>query len=224
MKIARRALVLLSANLLLAMMPAFAQPAYPPPERTVHGSVLYSTHDPKVKVSLPASAHYVGASRWVLYGMADCELHAFVEADAHKRVQRIYWVQFEGYLPSRPELHHAYDSPRHATLGGMDFYVDTWVEPSNATEKAGSDGEHIKALIRSHGYTLPAAMMSVRLVHLLDASKRRELMLIYSEDIGTLGFDAADLNKGGKAYSQWPAIEHGLIERAQQRISLSAVP
>jgi hypothetical protein len=224
MKTARPAPALLVAGLLLVVAPAFAQPAYPPPERTVQGHVLRSAHDPKVQLSLPASAHYVGASRWVLYGMADCELHAFVEADAHKRVQRIYWVQFEGYLPSRPELHHAYDSPRHATLGGLDFYVDTWVEPSNAAEKAGSDGEHIKALIRTHGYTLPAAMMSVRLVHLLDASKRRELMLIYSEDTGATGFDAADLNKGGRAYSRWPAIEHGLIERAQQRISLSANP
>lgn len=224
MRIGRHLLALLSANLLLAVMPAFAQAAYPPPERTVQGNVLRSTHEPRVQISLPASAHYVGASRWVLYGMADCELHAFVEADAHKRVQRIYWVQFEGYLPSRPELHHTYDSPRHASLGGMDFYVDTWVEPTNAAEKPGSDGEHIKALIRSHGYALPPAMMSVRLVHLLDASKRRELMLIYSEDIGALGFDAADLNKGGKSYRQWPAIERGLIEQSQQRISLSANP
>jgi hypothetical protein len=33
-------------------------------------------------------AAYVGANRFVLYGIADCELHAFVESDAHKKVQR----------------------------------------------------------------------------------------------------------------------------------------
>jgi len=59
----------------------------------------------------------------VLYGMADCELHAFVDADPQKNVQRLYWVQFEGYLPTRPELKHNYDSPRHANIGGMDFYL-----------------------------------------------------------------------------------------------------
>jgi len=30
----------------------------------------------------------------VLYGMADCELHAFVEADSQKNVERLYWIQF----------------------------------------------------------------------------------------------------------------------------------
>src|SRR5207237_10808278 len=55
--------------------------------------------------------------------MADCELHAFVDADPQKNVQRLYWVQFEGYLPTRPELKHNYDSPRHANIGGMDFYL-----------------------------------------------------------------------------------------------------
>jgi len=67
---------------------------------------------------VPNSAQYVGADRWVLYGMADCELHAFVDADPQKNVQRLYWVQFEGYLPTRPELKHNYDSPRHANIGG----------------------------------------------------------------------------------------------------------
>lgn len=33
-------------------------------------------------------AAYVGANRFVIYGITDCELHAFVESDAHKKVQR----------------------------------------------------------------------------------------------------------------------------------------
>ena len=36
---------------------------------------------------------------------------------------------------------------------------------------------------------MPAGMMSVRLVHLLDEQKRKELMIIYSENL--TGFDAA---------------------------------
>jgi hypothetical protein len=99
-----------------------------PPERKVAGNVVTSERDPAVRIELPKSAHYVGADRWVLYGIADCELHAWVEADAQGNVRRLYWVQFESYLPSRPDLHHTYDSPKHATLNGMDFYVDTWVQ------------------------------------------------------------------------------------------------
>ena len=188
------------------------------PERKVEGNVLTSGHDPRVRIELPKSVQYVGADRWVLYGMADCELHAFVDADARKNVQRLYWVQFEAYIPGRPELHHTYDSPRHTTIGVMDFYVDTWVRPKGAPKESGSDREHIEALIRAKGYTMPAGMMYLRLVHLLDQAKRKELMIIYGEDLVPTGLTATDLQERGKAYDRWPAIEKGLIERAQQKI------
>jgi hypothetical protein len=93
------------------------------PERTVQNHVVSSARDPRVRVHLPKSAQYVGGDRWVLYDMADCELHALVDADAQRNVQRLYWIQFEAYLPTRPELKHTYDSPRHAALAAWIF---TW--------------------------------------------------------------------------------------------------
>jgi hypothetical protein len=192
------------------------------PERKVEGSLIISKRDPAVEIQLPKSAQYVGADRWILYDIADCELHAFVEADPKRNVQRLYWVQFEGYVPSRPELKHTYDSPQHAQIGGMDFYVDTWARASNEATTAGSDREHIEALIRARGYKMPSGMpsgmMYVRLVHLLDEQKRKELMIIYGEDLVSIGFTAADLHEGGKAYDRWPQIANGLVERAEKRI------
>jgi hypothetical protein len=189
------------------------------PERTVQANVITSERDPALRINLPKSVQYVGAERWVLYGIADCELHAFGGADGDKNVHRLYWVQFEGYVPTRPELEHKYASPRIARLGGMNFYVDTWVRPKNAATEPGSDLEHINALIRAKGYTLPAGMMSARLVHLLDEQKRKELMIIYSEDVAPTGFTTAELLPGGKAYGQWSAIEKGLIERAEKTLA-----
>jgi hypothetical protein len=190
------------------------------PERVVQGSILASERDPKVRIELPQSLQYVGAARWALYDIADCELHAFVEADGQKNVQRLYWVQFEGYLPARPELKHTYDSPRHAQLGGEDFYVDTWVRAKDEETRPGSDREHVEALIRAKGYAIPAGMMYVRLVHLLDETKRKELMIIYGEGLAATGFTVSDLKPGGKAYDRWPGIENGLIERAEQKIRI----
>ena len=191
------------------------------PERKIeHNNVIISERDPKGRIELPKSVQYVGADRWVLYDIADCELHAFVEADEHQNVQRLYWIQFESYLPSKPDLHHTYDSPWHTTIGGLDFYVDTWVKLTNEKITPGSDEEHIQSLIRRKGFKLPAGMMSVRLVHLLDEQKRKELMFIYAEDVAPTGFAAADLKKGGKAYDQWPAIEENLVERAERKIKI----
>jgi len=194
------------------------------PERRVVANVITSEHDPKVRLRLPKAVQYVGADRWVLYGIADCELHAFVEADEQKNVQRLYWVQFEGYIPTRPELKHEYNSPQHANIGGMDFYVDTWVRSRDGKTRPGSDREHIEALIRQRGYKMPAGMMDVRLVHLLDEQKRKELMIIYGEDVTPTGFNAAGLDEGGKAHDRWPAIEKALVERAVKMIVIEETP
>jgi len=209
-------------RILMALVAAVFPLQTPAPDRIVKGSVVSSTHDPAVQIHLPASAQYVGADRWVLYGIADCELHAFVEADANKSIHRLYWIQFESYLPSQPELAHTYDSPRHATIGGLDFYVDTWPRADGEKTNPGSDREHIEALIRAKGYKMPLGMMYVRLVHLLDEKKRKELMIICGEDLAPTGFTAADLEENGKARVQWPALENGLIARAQKAVSLSA--
>jgi hypothetical protein len=191
------------------------------PERKVAGNVIFSERDPKVQIRLPGSVQYLGADRWVLYEIADCELHAFVDSDARKKIERLYWIQFEGYLPTKPDLAHKYDSPRHATIGGLDFYVDTWTRADGEATRAGSDREHIEALIRASGYKMPLGMMYVRLVHLIDEKKRKELMIIYGEELAPTGFAAPDLQGNGKAHSEWPAIEKGLIERAEKAITLS---
>ena len=194
------------------------------PERKVSGNVITSQRDPQVRIELPKSVQYVGADRWVLYDIADCELHAFVEADAHKNVQRLYWVQFEQYVPSKPDLHHTYDSPRHTQIGGLDFFVDTWVRANTSKTDPGSDREHIEALLRAKGYRMPAGMMYVRLVHLLDEQKRKELMIIYGEDLASTGLSAAELGEGGKAHDRWPSIDRSLIERATRALAIKPGP
>jgi len=65
---------------------------------------------------------------------------------------------------------------------------------------------------------MPEGMISVRLVHLLDQEKRKELMVIYSENVAKTGFTVSDLQEGGKAHDRWPAIQEALVQRAKQKI------
>jgi len=139
--------------------------------------------------------------------VADCELHAFAEPDGQNNVKALYWVQFEGYIPSRPALHYEYDSTRHVTIGGMDFFVDTLVRSNEEKIREGSDREHIENLISARGLKMPAGMAYVRLVHLLNAQKRKELMIIYGEDLAPTGLTASDLREGGNAHLSWPPLK-----------------
>lgn len=190
------------------------------PERKVKDNILTSQHDPAIQIEVPKDARYLGASRWVLYQMDDCELHAFVTADKDKKVQKLYWIQFESYLPSHPEMHHQYDSKWHTTIAGMDFYVDTWVRNRTDTYEAGSDREHIESLIHEKGYDMPEGMMYVRLVHLLDPENRKELMIIYGEDLAGTGLSVGDLQTGGKAFDRWPEIGKALLQSAEQNVKI----
>lgn len=217
MKPALRVSPLIVAAGALALLSAHAT-GDPAPDRAIRGHTVVSTHDPAVLIGLPSSATYVGADRWLLGKYADeIELHAFVDADSERHVRRLYWVQFEAYLPSRPELKHRYTSRRHVALGGMDFVLDTWLEKDSA-EEPDSDGAHLKALLRSAGYVLPKSRIAARFVHLMDES-RKELMYIYSEDTALTGFPADDFAGAGTAQIRWRAIEAAVIARAQRSIT-----
>ena len=207
-------------TILAAFVSCLAAAAQAPERKVVNNNIIISDHDPTARIELPKSVWYVGVDRFILQEIADCELYAFVEVDDQKNVQRLYWIQFEDYLPSKPDLHHQYDSPRHMTIGGFRFYVDTWVKRTNENITAGSDEDHITALILSRGYNMPAGMMSVRLVYLLDEQQRKELMIIYSENLKPTGFAAADLKKGGKAENLWLSLEDDLLVRARQEIKI----
>jgi hypothetical protein len=192
------------------------------PERTVVGTSVVSQSDPAVTVEIPAGSRYVGADRWILYGYDDVELHVFTEADADNRVRNFHWIQFEAYVPERPELSHAghYDSSRRIVVDGLEFYLDAWVRSEVEVAPAGSDLEHVDSLLRDKGYDAPADAMYVRLVHLPDAAMRKELMIIYVEDLAPTGLTATDLDEGGPGRGRWPDIEQQLIERAVGGLTL----
>jgi hypothetical protein len=94
-----------------------AQPRTPSSARSVRGSTIVSTRDPTATIRLPASVTYIGAHRWPLFDVADCEVHVFVDADAARRVQRIWYVQFEAYLPSEPARFYDYAEQRGFRAG-----------------------------------------------------------------------------------------------------------
>jgi hypothetical protein len=187
------------------------------PERQVAGNTLVSERDPAVTIKLPRAAKHVGADRWDLYEIADAELHVFVEANSKKQVKALYWIQFEAYLPSNTHTYN-YTKDEPMNWSGREFYVRARFGPTNNPSRAGSDLEHVRTLLANAGYTLPAESMNVRLVHLLDEAKRKELMFIYAEDLAPTGHTSAQLMSGDQTTPEWEPIRKALIERAMKRI------
>ena len=191
-----------------------------PPERQVKGNHLISRSDPAIAITVPRSFKYLGAERWDLYDIADCELHLFIEADRHKVVKSLYWIQFEGYLPSNTHIYD-YSKDTAVTFAGQPFWQRARFGPSNEATRAGSDGERVRQMVERAGYQLPPHSMNVRLVRVLDEARRKELMFIYGEDLGRQGYTTEQLMDGEKPGQAWAGIEKDLIERARSRIRIS---
>jgi len=188
------------------------------PDRKVEGTTITSSHDPAVKITLPETAQYVGADRWDLYGFADAEIHVFVEADAQKKVQRLYWVQFEAFLPDNERV-YKYPFIEKTTLAGLEFDVNRSYGPTNLKSRPGSDRERVFAMVAKAGYVMAAEQLNVRLVHLTDETKRKELMIIYGEDLAMSKTTTEELNKPG-GQEKWEGQKTALIARAKERIKV----
>ena len=179
-----------------------------------------------VTVRVPPSATYVGGERFTLYDVADCEIHVFIEADADRRMKRLWWIQFESYLPSKPELGYDYaDGNRRMMLDGTPIWVRANPVPTDGPMREGSDREAVFRILKSGGYPIPPQVMNVRMVQLLDDSKgsgqgRRELMIIYSENLEPTGKTLADLTTDGKPDERWTAMGEKLIERAMASVTV----
>ena len=74
-------------------------------------------------------------------------------------------------------------------------------------------------ILRRNNIPIPPEVMNVRMVQMLDDPEgtgrgRRELMLIYSENLAPTGRTLADLTTEGRPDERWRPLEQPLIERA----------
>ena len=211
---------------------ALAAPQAQPRTLTLAGHVernrVVYPAKPELRVTVPSTATYLGGDRFILKELTDCEMHIFVEADASRRVRRFYWVHFESYLASRPTDHMTYgDIDRRSEAWGTTIWTRTEPARSSRWPQPGSDTEHFRNIIRRAGYTMPAGMMTARLVRLLDDPRntgygRRELMMIYGEDLAPTGLTFNDVTTNGEPNDRWAVLEKPLLKRAEKAFHVVA--
>jgi len=131
---------------------------------------------------------YVGGQRFVLGGAADAEQHLFVLADANKRVQRVYWIQIEELLPTRPGAYN-YSADSTVTVYGLPFALN--IRQYTTAPDSGSDRARAFALLHLSGYDIPEGAIRARLVYLPDSAARREIMIVYLEPPSAAAIETA---------------------------------
>ena len=174
-----------STSLLLLLAPSIlgAQAA---PAREVRGDTLVSGADPAVTLVFSGPFRFAGSQTIDVLKVAGAEQFFFIEAAADSSIRRFYWVQFEHYYPVND---HTYDfssmnlSP--VSLGRLEFLGDVRVRDGYFTmdKRPGSDSEAAQRFLQAKGFRIDGTFATLRLFHLPDSTRRRELMIIYGERV-----------------------------------------
>lgn len=183
-------------------------------QRTGQETILRSEKLPAIQIQVDPEFRYVGSTSFILYEIAHAEQHHFVVADAERRVLRLLWFQFEGYLENNNRTYN-YRGMDSLSLNGFHFLHDA--HPVNVEEayaaRPTSDFVHVVDFLREKGYLLTGDMMHHRMVW-LDAERRNELMIIYSEILGATEYRLSDIVEGGPAAEEWTRLSQALQERS----------
>jgi hypothetical protein len=187
---------------------------------TVTRGRLVSEMQPAIRLDIDTALTYVGSQRWILYNVAQAEQHLFVQRSADG-VRKFLWVQFEEYIPSS---NGKYDYSKSTPISafGRELRVDKelWNVPTTEARPE-SDGAHARKLLRDNGITLPPHLLYERFIYLPDSIGRRELMVIYAEDVRSVGVDVSALQGSPEAKARLNALLNELEQRALRTFRIS---
>jgi hypothetical protein len=152
--------------------------------RKVDGGTLISTAGPAASFVFDTSFPYAGGQIIDVLKVAGAEQHFFVDAAPDRSIRRFYWVQFEAYYPDNTRTYDFSGIPQKpVSVGRLAFMGDVRVKANYFTmdDRPGSDSKAAADFLRDRGFKLDGTFVTLRLFHLPDATRRRELMIIYGE-------------------------------------------
>lgn len=174
---------------------------------------------PKTEIVLDSALSYIGAEEYVLFGATKVNVHLFAEV-FEKKIERLCWIQFEENLPFNNIPYDYSGSQKITTINNFDYYDDFWIwNIANRVRKPGSDVEHVMNLIEKNGLKLGPEIIEIRWVR-LDKSKRKELMLIFIEDLEKHGLNMDVLTQDFTAPDIVSRLENEVRERAFNSIQI----
>ena len=200
------------------------EPVYSELSRSVTGNTLFSQDDPPVRMTFDEGFEYIGGQKFILYGTADVEQHFFVEEHPDGTLKSFFWLQFEAFLPDNDYTYDYSGSPLRLQIGAFDFYTDTAAGASNWLMPLGwpgTDGYLARKFASDKGYAMPDEYAYARLVHIPDDMSRKELLIIFMEDLAPTGWTGESLREGGEHEGRWPEVEAAHLDRIKRVMAMA---
>lgn len=191
----------------------------PPPEggvRDVQGNVLSSTAMPRASLVVDDAFSYVGSQTITLSDIARAEQHFFAALGRMGTVERLLWVQYEGFLDG---VNQTYDYSRYPTVAAGDLVVHhdpAFYPTSDLDEPRDSDGARAKRFLQTVGYRLEDEVLRWRFVW-VSGPARNEMLIIYMEGLASLDLTVEELEDE----ERWAEVQTEALDRALAAFQLN---
>ncbi len=169
------------------------------PEKTVKRSVgtnvLTSNDLPKIEIKVDNEFRFMGQFNFQILASSDeypkdmqgkavavGERYIFAQVNENRSVDKLFIVQFEGFLPENDFIYN-YDFSNADFIGENSYRHNTWFYDSKklAQENPNGEGAKTRAFLEERGYVLEDEFMMSRFVGLASEDRKNEIIIFYLE-------------------------------------------
>lgn len=163
--------------------------------RAVEGHVLTSDATPEIEIEVAEEFGFVGHFPFEILGeseeyperfrgkpVAAGERFVFAVSDENNVVEKLFIVQFEGFLPSN-EFVYNYNFDTAESIGENKYRQNLWFYDARALaeDNPNSEGALTRRFLSDNGYSVADEYMMSRFVGLASEDRKSEIIIFYFE-------------------------------------------
>lgn len=196
-------------------------------ERSVESNLLSSPRVPAADIKVDDGYEYVGGHKFLLYGAAHVEQHAFVLPNEKGEAQTAIVFHFEEVMDGVDWQYNYHGSTNEIMIGDLDFVWDTqpgtWNTPLLPQGWPGSDTYQMSRLLKEAGYRFPQTFRWGRAVHIPTEDRRSELLIIIYDDLDAIDRNGDQLMPNGEYADEWPQRAQELLNLLDRSVTITSI-
>lgn len=181
-----------------------------PVVRRVENNRIISNSLPEIEILVNEVFDYIGKFDFEIIASSDeydeailgkpiaaGERLVFLNTETNGKVDKLFIVQFEGFLPQY-DLAYNYNFEQAESIGQNKYRHNTWFYDSHqlANENPQNEGAKTRKFIQNKGFELEREYMMSRFVGLASEDRKHEIIIYYIEMLrNTIGYTLEEFEK-----------------------------
>lgn len=160
---------------------------------SVKHNVFISPQNPQIRVTVDKKFTYAGSVPFTIDSVAAGNRYVFVHASEGKRIQQMFIIQQEGFLPSSNDT-YKYRITSPVTLGSSEYQHSIMLYDNDAfvREEPGKESDVTRRFLADHRYVLEPELIQVRFARAADSQRKHEIIFFCYENLSSYGYKLAD--------------------------------